>query len=459
MANYGVGIGSFLTGITQGAKMRSLFDKGDREQEEHDINMRLKQFNLKNAEETAAHNRGEWDYEASTRAKDEPMLDAARKSKLSQLGDEEELRTTIRGAYDASKGSYDALKARSILETTDTQGKKHVTVDGEEVADKAQAGKLFEQKHGSFSRHYIEGGGAASVRDAYLRQGKPDMAEAFDKWIRQDGVKKASDDFGLAMQAIAVKDYDTASKILNRVVSNGEYVSTSDHKVKYEPIFSSDEVAGQNKIDPNVKKHNGVRVTYEDKAGNRSVQEYNDNMPLFKDMSAILHPYSRFEAEKATYDANVAAKLKDADRASKLSNDIVLNKVRTNLKMSERQFDSSLKIIEERAKSMNLDPDKVSNNAIEILKEDMASGNRLLGTPDKNGKITPPTSDEAFSRAFDRVIQMRRATAAEGSAPTGQGATPQGGVVDPRRVLRRDMGAQAPSPVRQPFDPGISRGM
>ena len=48
-------------------------------------------------------------------------------------------RTTMRGAYDKARKEYDELRGRSILTTTDAQGKKHTGVDGREVEDEQRA--------------------------------------------------------------------------------------------------------------------------------------------------------------------------------------------------------------------------------------------------------------------------------------------------------------------------------
>jgi hypothetical protein len=458
MANYGAGIGSFVSGIAQGAKMRSLFDKEDREKEEHDINMRSKQFNLQNAQEVSDRQRKEFEYQTSEREKNAPVLDAERTSQLGKLNAESELRDTARTAYDTTKKEYDDLKGRSILTATDAQGKKHVTVDGQEVENEERAGKLFQQKRGSFSRYFIENGGAAGIRDAYIRQGDVAKADAFDKFIRQEGVQKATDDYGLGLQAASVKDWKGATDIFNRLVTNGEYVATGDHKVKFEPIYSDAEVAksesAHNRFKRVPEKQNGIRVSYEDKDGNRSVKDYTDNKQFFSEMQSVLHPYSIFEINKSTYDAGVNAKVKDAERASKLANDIVLGKMRSNYKMDEREQDSALKVIEERAKREGFDPKEVTKEAIDLLKTDMENGNRILGTAGKDGKIVPPTGEQAFDLAIDRVIEARR-TAANAPSAT-QGGALQAGIVNPRRVLRsRSIAPAATGPV----DPGITRAM
>ncbi|MBG0792158.1 hypothetical protein IYY11_01510 [Methylocystis sp. H62] len=45
----------------------------------------------------------------------------------------------MRGAYDKARKEYDELRGRSILTTTDAQGKKHTGVDGREVEDEQRA--------------------------------------------------------------------------------------------------------------------------------------------------------------------------------------------------------------------------------------------------------------------------------------------------------------------------------
>lgn len=478
---YGLGIGSFMTGLANGARMRSIFDKEQRDQEEHDINLRSKQFNLQNAEETAAHNRKVWSRDDEDRAKNAPLIDAKRKSELNTLSDEAELRDATRGAYDKTRREYDELRGRSILTAIDAQGKKHVSVDGQEVENEERAGKLFEQKHGSFSRYFLERGGAAGIRDAYLRHGDVAKADAFDKWIRQEGVQKAADDYGLGLQAATVKDWQGASDAFNRLATNGEYVSTDHHKVTFSPIRSADQekadgmirnMANRGGKERVKEKPSGIRVTYEDKDGNRSVKDYTDNASFFNDTRSLLHPYSIFEINKSTYDASVKAKAESDERANKLANDIVL-----------KRYESDFKIAEERAKREGLDPKEIRQSMHDIMEDDANSGGKTLQKPalgkdgqpvrDEEGRIEtePLQGRERVQAAYDMAVDLYRGGRTTSPQPMTGGAQAQdamgqapqdatGGTVAPRRLLRSRTGhdayAAAPAPQQQQTPRGRS---
>ena len=473
MSNYGLGVGSFLTGLTQGVKARSILDKSDEESRLNDLRIRAGEAELGRDTENQTYLNRQRALAEQARVNSAPLIEAKRNEELATLDQAKELRDTRNTAYDADKKSYDELRGRSILKMKDAQGKEHTTVDGEEVADATQAERLFQQKNGSFSDYLSRPGGSVeATRNSYLRQGDLKTADAFDAWRKQKEVQRAENDYGAGLQALTMGDYRRASEALNRVTSNGAYVPTDHHRVTFTPIFSSDEVAGQNKIDPNVKKYNGIQLTYEDKAGNRSVKDFTDQGEMFRFFSTALHPSMAFDVSKMTYEAGVKAKAEGAERADKLANEIVL-----------KRYESDFKIAEKRAEREGLDPKEIRQSMHDIMEDDTNSGGKTLQKPvlgkdgkpvrDDEGRIQtePLQGRERVQAAYDMAVDLYRGGRTASQRPMAGGDPAQGGgmgaqaqpaalagsgTVAPRRVLRRDMGSQAPVPQQRSAPQGRS---
>lgn len=447
MANLGRGLGSFIENLAGGYNAARKF-------EQDDALMALKERQMKHYENADARAAEDQTWQREDRERKRPYEDARLREDQAALDQQRELRDAGNAAYDADKKSYDAIKARSILTTTDAQGKKHLTVDGEEVSDTTQADRLFEQKHGGFNDFYSRpGGGAEAKRNAFLRQGDLKSADVFDAWRNQKEVQRATNDYGLALQAVTMGDYKRASEVLNRVTSNGAYVPVDQHKVTFSPI-QSDEQAAANGMLRNManrggrerveEKPNGIRVAYEDAKGNRSVKDFTDQGEMYRFFSTALHPSMAFDVAKSTYDASVKAKQKSAEDANKLANDIVL-----------KRYESDFKIAEKRAEREGLDPKEIRQSMSDILADDANTGGKTLSKPqlgddgqpvrDKEGRIktVPLEGRERLDAAYNEAVGLYRRTRGGGGQtnpqqPMAGGA--QGGMVNPRRVLRTRAG-------------------
>ncbi|MBS4050223.1 MAG: hypothetical protein KGZ69_03355 [Methylomonas sp.] len=412
MASYGAGIGAFINGLASGANVARQWDKQDQEQ-------RFKERQLGILES------------ANKRAESKDARDAANDAQDRQWAAEDR----------AIKTPVIAAQSRSILSGL-------ADVEAEKEAKKsagAEANKAFSENPAKYNNNFDEAFNSVyvpKVRQFYLSKGDTANADAFTAWTDKKEVKDAVKTVGGISQALTVGDWDKAINNINSTFNNKDYIFDTGWKRAAEPVKDKDgKTVGMRftSTSPDGNKTGGADIT---DAGDASV----------KSMS-MLSPHTAYEFAKSAYDRKVAEQAETNKSTSKLANDIVLDRMRSHYKMDEREQDSALKIIEESAKRDGFDPKEVTNQALNLLKTDMENGNPILGTRGKDGKIVPPSGGEALRLATDKVIETRRSISNQQSAATG--STPQGGMVNPGRVLRRDMGAQ---PVK-PFNPGISRAM
>jgi hypothetical protein len=408
MANYGAGIGAFINGLASGANVARQWDKQDQEQKFKERQLGILESANRRAESKdardAANNAQDRQWMTEDRAVNAPVIAAQSRSILSGLADVE--------------AEKEAKKAAG-----------------------AEANKAFSENPAKYNNNFDEAFLSIyvpKVRQFHLSRGDTASADGFTTWAEKKEVRDAAKKVNGISQSLTVGDWDKAINNINSAFSNKDYILDDGWKRAAEPVKDKD------------GKTVGMRFTSTSPDGNKTsgadITDAND--ASVKSMS-MLAPHSAWEFAKSAYDRKVAEQAETNKSTSKLANDIVLERMRSHYKMDEREQDSALKIMEERAKREGLDPNVVTNQVLNLLKTDAENGNLILGMKDKNGKIVPPSGDEALRLATDKVIETRRGISNQQSAATG--STPQGGTVAPRPFLRtRDMGGGASAPQQQP---------
>jgi hypothetical protein len=156
VSSFGIGIGSFVTGLTKGLSIQRQMDQQDLQNEvaTRRLDMLEKHYateddmagrKMKIFEENAARaakadefnmekSRADFDYQQGERAAEAPVRAAERKAKLTGFQDETETRETLRTGTEEAKRGYDAERSRSIKVTRNADGSEQ-TVEVECVDD------------------------------------------------------------------------------------------------------------------------------------------------------------------------------------------------------------------------------------------------------------------------------------------------------------------------------------
>lgn len=172
------------------------------------------------------------------RAANAPLVDATRKASMIEQENRlkgQQSEADILKMGDQAKSEYESGKSKSILVGKDETGKQTYSVDGEKVASKDEAEKLYEERHGSFMDNYYTNV-APKVVDTYIAQGNPQKAEQFKKFLEAEQGKKTVEIGGRIMQSYLLGDMDGVNKGINKLIRGGKYMVTDGYDVKAEPL-------------------------------------------------------------------------------------------------------------------------------------------------------------------------------------------------------------------------------
>jgi hypothetical protein len=449
MPNYGIGIGSFLDGLTKGMALKNQQDQQKVTNDLNERRMKLSEGQDARAAQSDALSlkkaQTDLDNSQADRAATAPILAAQRKVQLDNLNDESEQRATVRSGTDQAQKDYAAEKAKSIIVGKDDAGNPTYAVDGEKAASADDADKLFEQKHGAFMDAYRTRV-VPKIINGYLKRGDVKSAEAFQKWSDNKGVESATQDYGRMMQSATMGDWDGATKYLNSMATNGDAISQDRHKLVATPIKDKD------------GKTSGIHVDYKDNVSGQTFgRDFSDMDEFHKYAATLMSPDSLFEQGKADLAAHQAAQAEKAKGLNKLANDITLANVNSNNKMDEDQLKSKLNIAEEFAKNNGYqNPKEFANSTRDMLKN-MADNDMLKtnvvgddGKPVLKSDGTPKTrnmtADEAVTAAANLVHQTNIASRQQGAQTVG--VVPQPAAAPGRSIMPQ--GAPAGAAVTQP---------
>ena len=351
MANYGVGIGSFVGGLMQGAQFAREMKRAETEdarrakedeRREKEFGLRLEdrtraigreakedarrdtEFGFRTEDRARSIKREEqrygWEAEdrsvkVSEREATKPLLEAKREAELTDLQRKKAVDDAARQGGEEATKSYEASKARSIVQKKDASGKAlpEYTVDGKTVGSLDEATRLHDQKHGSFMDH-ITKVAIPRRQQAYAQAGDIQSAAALGKWAEDEKVRKGIDSVARLEAAFQTGDWEGVNKHFHDIHSNNDYMDTSNYDIVTEPIKKGGKTIG-------------LKATVKDKAtGNETITNYDNLEELHTGLMARVNPFDVFEANKAEMQRASAARVEMAKGKSKLADDIELER-------------------------------------------------------------------------------------------------------------------------------------
>jgi hypothetical protein len=414
MANFGVGIGSFMTGVERGAEAARAARAADaataQQAFQNDLstkNMAISQdantragaasdLALAQGNQNLSQGATTFGNTQADRAAMQPIIDAQRAAKLGTLqGDADVSDAQEQGAKDAG-AQYDALKAKSIFLGKDAQGNPTYSVDGQSVPSQDAANQLFEQKHGTRMANYYNVA-APTIQQAMLQNGDVDKAAAFGKSHGDADFQRGVDDLGRLEGAAQIGNWDGVNEHLNNILGNSGYINSANHDASATPILGPDGRA------------TGMTVHYKNnKTGEDVTKNFTSMQDAFDTLSGLISPQAAVAHNAAIRDALSAASVDAAKGQNKLANDLAL-----------AAANSANTIRENDAKAAADNPVKRAAGIRDLYKS-LEDNN---GFVDANGKPVELTADQKMAKAaelYDANIAAARGLG--GSSPFGNGA-------------------------------------
>ncbi|WP_036289526.1 hypothetical protein [Methylosinus sp. PW1] len=422
MANIGLGIGSFINGLTSGVNAARQWDQADQLQKIRERQLSIMENQDRRAEDKAkldAENNAQdrkWKQEdrdsvEEEKTKNEPIKDAQRKSILTGLNDASAERDAKSAAGSAAQKEMDANPG----------------------------------KYGSFEDAY-RAVAVPKIQQHYLSRGETDKADAFGKWSNDKRTEAGIKSFGNFSNSIAVGDWGGATKHLQSIFDDPAYMAPHGYKIGVEPIRDDS------------GKQIGVRGTTTGPDGQTQTKDFTDPGQLYQFVSPIINPHSAFEWAKTVHDNEIAAKSQRASERNKLSDQIELEGFKQQGQADLKSMEIAGKIAEKRADGIGMDPKEYTKAVLDMSKN--MADNGMLSKPDANGKSVPMSAEEAIAAAADRVdqavIRQKTQGATPGARPIMPGAqtTPQ---VAPSRQVPLFARAQPPAPAAPDAQPAAAQ--
>ena len=371
MSNYGLGIGSFMEGLTKGVDVRRKLDNDKFEREvtqkkldlmanqdqraasaqTFDQDMRGKDFSLRQGQDARAAARDDFTltkgksdqaYIETERAADAPINAAKRKSVLTAFSDADEQRTKLRTAGAESDKAYADKKAASVKAETGADGSKTFSMDGKAYASEQEANAAFEQRHGTAMDQYRKVV-VPQMERAKVEAGDLAGAQAWQKWNELESTRKATDSIGRAQSYITMGDWDKAGEHIKSVMNNKDYMGFDGYEPSISPIKNKD------------GKTEGFSVGYKNnETGETYKKDYKDIAKFGEDVIGFANPISMFETTRKQLEAKRASEVKMAEENHKTANQITLERAKQEGQIDQKRVESALKIAEDRAKGGGL---------------------------------------------------------------------------------------------------------
>lgn len=377
MSNMGIGIGSFIQGLANGANVARQWDKQDQEAKFKERQLSI----LENADKRAtakdsrdaANQDQDRQWKAEDRSANAPILAAQRRSALGALSD-----------ADAEK-----------------EAKKSA---GEEAT---AAFKSDPNRYGSVTEAYRQIA-VPKVKQFYLSQGDTAKADAFEKWANDKRIENGIETVGKLEQSFQRGDWDAVSKHYNSLMSDGAYVPQTGFKYSAEPIKGKD------------GKVVGLRATTTSPDGESANEDFTDITQVHQKLMPMISPQTMFEFGKHQYEQEQATKAERAKSQNKLVNDITLEGVKNQNQADLKRMEIAGKIAEERAKALGPQGIKdYANGVLQVMK---------LQSENNAGFAKLPPEQQASQAA--QIYEQVRARSGQGGGqaqqvPTSRTMQPQ----------------------------------
>ena len=413
MSNFGVGIGSFMNGLAQGASIANQQTQQDRANALAERQMKLSENadsrSAAASEQSLAQSKSIFDNNQADRVANQPIVDlqrAAQKDKLE--GDANVTSVQEQAAKDAG-ANYDAMRAKSISNGTDANGNPTFFVDGQQVADKAAQDQLFERNHGTRMDNYYKVT-LPKLQQAHLDNGDPEAAAVLGKAHQDADFKRGVDSLGRLEGHYGMGNWDGVNTELKNIIGNSGYMNLNNYDVSSTPIKDA---AG---------KTGGLQISYTDKkTGKSRTTNFNDLGQLHATLSGIINPQAAIDHNAAQDAAATAAKVDAAKGSNKLANDITLANVNSG---NTRAENAAKALLPENVKDREAGISKWFSNI-----ENGSGFPQVTGPDGKQREMTVAEKQAEAARQYD----SSRTTA--GAPPAGaQAGAPALGSVLPAPV-------------------------
>jgi hypothetical protein len=408
--NYGLGIGSFMSGLEQGkaaARAAAAADAAIAQQQFTNnlatntdqragaaSQLAIDQGNNNLAQNKTLFGQQQKDYAAGANLRDLQLKD--KETDITDANDTSAINTAAAADSDAA---YNAAKGKSIFVGKDTAGQPTYSVDGQAVPSQQAASDLYDQTHATRMQTYYNVGGPKIVSDL-LAGGDVAGAKAFSDAHQNADFQKGVDSLGRLEGAAQVGNWDGVNTHLNAILSNAGYINPANHEASATPI-----------IDPATGKANGLTVNYKNKnTGEQVTKNFNSMSDLHNALHSMINPAAAVSYNQSIQDAATATAADTAKGQNKLANEIAL-----------ANANSSNTIRENAAKAAAENPVKRAAGIRDLYKnlEDNAGFPATVGPDGKNVEMT---ADQKMAKAAELYDANTAAAGGGGTSPFGQGA-------------------------------------
>lgn len=367
MANFGIGIGSFLDGFVKGANMRNDWDRQAKSDAREDRRLDMAEDKLaydKTAGDRAyqldvdrfgyAQKSGDRAYQlqadqfqhtrsigerqqarldqtqqwaAEDRAAEAPVKAAERQQQLQGYQDAQTLRDATRAAGEKSIGAFNAAVSAAKASVQEVPSpaagaQPQFTFNGRTFKTREEADAAVEASVGTLTDHYIRTG-VPIIQDAYLRAGDPEKASAYGKWAQNEQVQAGMKDAVRLSVAFERGDWDGVNRHLDSILANTGYMDLSGYEGDATPLKDA---SGQTV---------GMRIEYTDKRnGTKFTQEFRDMAEFQQGVLGLVNPQAVFEHNTRQIDAAAAVKAEAAKDSYKTANDILLERAKGEVRQA-----------------------------------------------------------------------------------------------------------------------------
>lgn len=406
---FGVAVGSFVDGINNGVRLgvglrNQTEARADRERqrkiEDEDRAMRLEDRQI-------AREQAKYDQERQRAA--DSREDAMRQTFADAVA-ETDAAVAAQSQGLPPRGGQPASPAGAALEVATAGGS---------------------QKPAAFTDLYMRIGVPKIVK-AYLANGQPDRAQAFQSWVETEGVKKGMRSWADATFAASIGDEDGFLNHMVAAYNNRGYFDDGYTAIKEKSGFIRDENGAVT----------GAKITFRGPDGKEFERAFEGMGDLYREGVKVLAPEKVFEYGMSEVEKADAARAEAAKEARGLRTKIAEEDRAHSRSLEKSAYDSALRIEEDRAKAPGGD---------EIYQKRVAEQLKSLTENDLTFQRKPIDEQLAIARA--------RVDAIYGDA-TAAPAVPGAAVVQPGAPLAPAVPAQRRAPPVWRDDltgPGTSR--
>lgn len=307
MSSYGLGIGSFMSGLSRGMSAGSSIGRQDLQDE-------IAARRLKLAEDMATREAENDKQDRAWKTEDRAYLGTQR-----QRADEE---------YSANKPLVDIERKTKLGVYQDAEELKNTKSAA--AADAKAALAQNPDKYTSFDDAYTAVA-VPKLREYYLSKGDTAGADGLDSWGKNAQIKEGKKAFGGFLQAFQTGDLDAATKHINDMVHNDTYFSKFGRNITSEQL--KDEKG-------NVA---GLRLKMKDPEGKEFTRDFTTPEQIFEFGSSALSPDSMYELMRADNEAAKAGKAKQAELLGQTRKEIAVEEAKTEGKLLEKAAEGGTK--------------------------------------------------------------------------------------------------------------------